>query len=283
MKRFLLSAILACMLSPEAWAGQNLHRNFHSALLGRDIRYTVYLPDAATQASKPSVVLYLLHGLDGDEMEWLENGAVDVIDTLVKKGDINPVAVVMPSFGEQTWWTDGTKDQAESALITEFIPQVEAQYGWKSGHTARAIAGWSMGAYGALNLALSYPDRFCAAGIISPVVYEQMPALNSGILRTPQFLRDGKFDAALWKERNYPARITAYQRGKSRVPIWIIAGDDDRLLGMLPMTTTLYTRILAIQPREAELRIIDGELDWATVRRALPDTLAYIDRKCAGK
>lgn len=284
MKRYLMAAALACSLSAHAaYAGRNIRGSYHSDVLGRKVGFTVYLPNPSPDFSKAPFVLYLLHGPDGDEMEWLDNGAVKLIDTLIKTKSLHPMAIVMPSFGEQSWWSDGAKDRAESALMQEFMPHVESRYGWNSGHTARAIAGWSMGAYGALNMALSYPERFCAAGIISPLIDDPSPRRESGIQRTPQFTRNGEFDAVLWKERHYVSRLAAYQGGKDRVPIWIIAGDDDRLLGMLPMTTTLYSRILAIQPREAELRIIDGELDWATVRKALPDTLSYIDRKCTGK
>ena len=46
------------------------------------------------------------------------------------------------------------------------------------------------------------------------------------------------------------------------------------------MATRLYGELAAIQPKQVELRVIDGELDWATVRRALPDGLRYLERQC---
>ena len=64
------------------------------------------------------------------------------------------------------------------------------------------------------------------------------------------------------------------------MPIWVAAGDDDRLLGVLPMAVQLYERLSAVQRGQTELRIINGELDWSTMRNALPDAIRYVDRKC---
>lgn len=187
---------------------------------------------------------------------------------------------IMPSFGKQSWWVDGEQDKAESALMRELIPYVEGKYKVLRDRPGRALAGWSMGGYGALNLALKYPDVFCAAAVISPEIYQPLPAVTAGIRRMPQFMRNGVFDASVWQSLNYPAHLQAYRDNPKRVPIWIATGDDDQLLGLVPMATRLYGELVAIQPKQVELRVIDGELDWATVHRALPDGLRYLERQC---
>lgn len=136
-----------------------------------------------------------------------------------------------------------------------------------------------MGGYGSLNLALKYPDRFCAAAVISPAIYDPLPPETSASRRTPQFVRDGKFDPDTWKSLNYPARLEAYKQGSARVPMWIVSGDHD-YLGIALMSTQLYWRMFQVQPKQVELRVIDGDHEWMTFRDALPAALQYVDAQC---
>lgn len=279
--RTLLLAILFFAISAShAWAGRVVLDSYQSAILNRKVSFSVYLPDRYDTATHPFPALYLLHGLDGDQNEWLENGALKTADALLAKRELRPMLSIMPSFGEQSWWVNGEQDKAESALMRELIPYVEGKYKVLQDRRGRALAGWSMGGYGALNLALRHPDFFCAAAVISPEIYQPLPATTSGIRRMPQFMRNGVFDPAVWQSLNYPAHLQAYRDNSKRVSIWIATGDDDQLLGLVPMVTRLYGELAAIQPKQVELRIIDGELDWATVHRALPDALRYLERQC---
>nr|WP_217344084.1 alpha/beta hydrolase-fold protein [Noviherbaspirillum sp. L7-7A]MBV0878191.1 esterase family protein [Noviherbaspirillum sp. L7-7A] len=279
--RALLLAILFWAIpAGHAWAGRAVLDSYPSTILNRRVSFSVYLPDRYDAATHQFPALYLLHGLDGDQNEWLENGALETVNALMAKRELRPMLSIMPSFGEQSWWVDGEQDKAESALIRELIPYVEGKYKVLQDRRGRALAGWSMGAYGALNLALRHPDFFCAAAVISPEIYQPLPAATSGIRRMPQFMRHGVFDPAVWQSLNYPAHLQAYRDNPRRVPIWIATGDDDQLLGLVPMATRLYGELAAIQPEKVELRVIDGELDWATVRRALPDALRYLERQC---
>lgn len=282
LKTMLLVAVslVLTFLSVDAIAGRAIKDSYQSTVLGRKIEFTVYLPDEYARTAGRLPAIYLLHGLDGDQNEWLENGTVRIFNSLVKKGALQPRVVIMPSFGPQSWWVDGARDKAETALMQELMPYVEAKYRLVSERAGRAVAGWSMGGYGALNLAMKYPDRFCAAAVVAPEIYDPLPAETSAIRRMPQFIRDQAFDPAEWQALNYTARLSTYRNSSIKVPIWVVTGDDDALLGLVPMAAQLYGRLLEIQPRQTELRVINGELDWATVRDALPDALRYINRKC---
>ncbi|SMP45875.1 alpha/beta hydrolase [Noviherbaspirillum suwonense] len=267
-------------LSVDATAGRAIKDSYQSTVLGRKVEFTVYLPDEYARTAGKLSAIYLLHGLDGDQNEWLENGTIGIFNTLVKKGVLQPRVVIMPSFGPQSWWVDGAADKAETALMQELMPHVESKYRLLSDRAGRAVAGWSMGGYGALNLAMKYPDRFCGAAVVAPEIYDPLPAETSAIRRMPQFMTDQAFDPAEWQALNYTARLNAYRSSSIKVPIWIVTGDDDALLGLVPMAAQLYGRLLEIQPGQSELRVINGELDWATVRNALPNALRYINRKC---
>lgn len=67
----------------------------------------------------------------------------------------------------------------------------ESKYKVGSDRNQQAVAGLSMGGYGSLNLSLQHPDQFCAAGIISPAIYNPLPPETSAARRTPQFMRVG--------------------------------------------------------------------------------------------
>jgi len=280
---FGMGALICLLAAGSALAGRSYRDSYHSTVLGRTVNLTVYVPDGYSEMSGKYPAVYLLHGLDGDENEWLENGTLETMNSLIRKNSVRPMLAVMPSFGEQSWWIDGARDKAETALMRELIPYVERKYKVDNNRAGRAVVGWSMGGYGALNLALKHPNRFCAAAVISPEIYDPLPAETSGIRRMPQFMRNGAFDPAAWQALNYPAHLDAYSKGSIRVPIWVVTGDDDRLLGLVPMAARLYGQLAAIQPGQTELRVIDGELDWSTVRNALPDALRYVSRKCQSK
>jgi len=60
-------------------------------------------------------VLYLLHGASGNETDWgVKGSARETLDSLIKRGLIKPMVVVMPGSGS-SWWIDGAVDKAETS------------------------------------------------------------------------------------------------------------------------------------------------------------------------
>ena len=275
-----VAGALSICVGTAAVSGEVFSDSVRSAALGRDLNFTVYLPDGYKDAAGKFPVVYLLHGAGGDESEWVrKGGATETLDGLIKRGLMRPTVAVMPTTGPASWWADGASEQAETAIMTELLPYVEGKYKVTAERRGRGIGGLSMGGYGALNLALRYPTKFCAAGIISPAIYDPLPPETSAARRTPQFVRNGQFDPETWKALNYPAHLDKYTQGSARVPMWIVSGDHD-FLGIAVMSANLYWRMLKIQPKQAELRVVDGDHEWLTFRDALPDALQYVDRQC---
>lgn len=277
----LVGLLLCGLLAATAVrAGELLADTLKSSALGQDLRFNVYLPDGYKDGSARYPVVYLLHGASGDEHDWPRKGSVvETLDALIKRGLMRPTVAVMPSIGPQSWFADGAVHKMETALITELLPAVEQRYRVGTARGERGIAGLSMGGFGALNLSLKHPQRFCAAGIISPAIYDPLPPDTSAARRAPQLMRNGQFDPELWKALNYPSHLEAYTKAAQKVPMWIVSGDHDAL-GIAQMSTNLYWRLLKIQPRLAELRIVDGDHEWMVFRDALPDALQYMDRMC---
>lgn len=286
LKKLVFSLAVAALAgaSLSAQAGQVYADKAPSAALGRDVPFTVYLPDGYAQSTTAYPVVYLLHGAGGDENEWhTKGGAPETLDGLIKRGLMRPSVVIMPTAGPASWWTDGAAEKAGTAIMKDLLPYVEARYRVQKERSGRAIGGLSMGGYGALNLSLRYPESFCAAAVISPAIYDPLPPETSAARKAPQFVRNGQFDADTWKSLNYASQIDTYKAGKTRVPMWIVSGDHD-YLGIAPMSANLYWRLYQIQPKQVELRIVDGDHEWLVFRDALPEALQYADRQCvAGK
>jgi enterochelin esterase-like enzyme len=278
-RALLLSFTLLC--ASLAQAGQTFLETFKSAALGRDYKYTVYLPDSYAKDTKRYPVLYLLHGAGGDENEWLAKGGVrETMDALIARNLIKPMIVVMPGH-TQAWWVDGAKEKGETALVKEVMPDVESKYRTDATRKNRLIAGLSAGGYGALNLIMKYPQQFAASAILSPAIYDPVPPNSSSGVRNHPFQKDGKFDPDTWKSLNYTAHIEAYKKSGVIVPLYINSGDHDTFSIALH-ATTLFERLRFHQPNALELRIVNGDHEWAVWRDTLGEALMFMNAHIDG-
>ena len=132
---------------------------FESKLVGKTLPYNVLLPVNYNQPesrSKRYPVIYLLHGLTGHYTNWLEK--TKLVDYTAPYEFI----IVMPE-GNDAWYTDSATvptDKYESYILQELIPDVEKRFRAISDAGSRAIAGLSMGGYGALKFGVKYPQQF---------------------------------------------------------------------------------------------------------------------------
>lgn len=115
--------------------------------------------------------------------------------------------------------------------------------------------------------------------ILSPAIYDPLPPSTSTARLTTQFARNGKFDDALWRSLNYPALLPVYKQGTARVAMWIASGDHDHL-GIAAQSTNLYWKMFQIQPKQVELRIVDGDHEWLAFRETFPDALRHVEAQC---
>lgn len=164
-----LAAVLAGA-SPGRPQGTELPRveehRFRSAALGEDRAYTVLLPVGyAAGGPRRYPVLYLLHGKSGDNTDWAKR-------TLLREAvGAMQLIIVMPD-GDDGWyidWADG-RHGYEGQIVRDLIPHVDGTYRTLASREGRAVAGLSMGGYGALALALRHPDLFVSAASHSGAV-----------------------------------------------------------------------------------------------------------------
>ena len=130
-------------------------------------------------------VLYLLHGIGGDENEWARNGAPDVIlDNLYAEQKAVPMIVVLPNGRASTELTarDPIPKQSpafakfEQELLKDLIPFIEKNYPVIADRESRALFGLSMGGGQALNFGLGNLDSFAWVGGFSSAPNTRPPA-----------------------------------------------------------------------------------------------------------
>ena len=131
----------------------------NSSLLKKDLPYRVILPEKYEEEKKRFPVLYLLHGLFGSFENWTE------LTSLQTYADGCHLIIVTPEGGDN-WYTD-SGEKYESYLIHELIPAIDARFRTIADRSGRAIAGNSMGGYGAFKFALKYPELFSFAASFS--------------------------------------------------------------------------------------------------------------------
>jgi enterochelin esterase-like enzyme len=146
--------------------------SYESSSVGTTRKMLVYTPPGYT-TDKKYPVLYLLHGIGGDETEWQRFARPNVVlDNLIADGQAEPMLIVMPNGRAQK------NDRAEGDpfasapafaafeqdLLNDVIPAIESRYSVQADREHRAIAGLSMGGGQALNFGLAHLDTFAWVG-----------------------------------------------------------------------------------------------------------------------
>ncbi len=132
-----------------------------SSLIDKEVSYRVLLPGNYAGKNIRYPVLYLLHGLFGSFENWSER------TRLREYASEYQLIIVMPEGGDN-WYIDrGSGEDHESYLIRELMPAVEKGFRTIATRSGRAIAGNSMGGYGAFKIALKYPEMFSFAASFS--------------------------------------------------------------------------------------------------------------------
>lgn len=167
--------------------GQVVPFEYDSTVTGTRRKANVYLPPGYS-AEKKYPVLYLLHGIGGDENEWLSFASPAVIlDNLIADGKAVPMIVVLPNgramaddraignpFEPEKAAAFG---QFEGDLLNCLIPAVETKFSVLTDREQRAIAGLSMGGGQTFNFGLGHLDKFAWVGAFSAAPNTKPPAL----------------------------------------------------------------------------------------------------------
>lgn len=165
--------------------GTVAYRWYDSPTLNMERRITVYTPAGYENSDKSYPVLYLLHGMGGDEEAWITIGrAAQVLDNLIACGKAVPMIVVMPNgnvsraaapgessdgFVKPVMDLPKTMEGSMEESFPDIMKFVESNYRTVTDKAQRAIAGLSMGGFHALYISREYPELFDYVGLFSAV------------------------------------------------------------------------------------------------------------------
>jgi enterochelin esterase-like enzyme len=149
-------------------------------------RITIYTPPGYEDSREKYPVLYLLHGMGGDEEAWIALGrTAQILDNLIAQGKAKPMIVVMPNgnvaqeaapgesnlgFYKPTFQLPNTMDGKYEETFSDIIKFVESSYRVKAEKSSRAIAGLSMGGFHSLHISRYYPNTFDYIGLFSAAI-----------------------------------------------------------------------------------------------------------------
>ena len=234
---------------------------FHSAALGREMRYRAVLP-ASIHSDEKLPVAYLLHGGGGDFRDWSNFSAVS------RFAEANLV-LVMPQ-GDYSYYVNAVErpaDQYEDYIVQDLRADVETRFPIARDGSNRAIVGVSMGGFGAIKIALSHPELFTFAGALSPSI--DVPRRQFSVRRIQQsralFSIFGQWGSDA--RRSADPFVIVRSLSPANAPyLFLSCGEGESLLA----PNRQFAALLAAQHLPHEFHIVPGGHDWGQWNQQLP-------------
>jgi S-formylglutathione hydrolase FrmB len=306
-------------VAAEPPRGTVIADTLRSQSLGTTKQYFVYVPPSYGQEpARRYPVAYYLHGLTGDETNWLRLGQIDqVMDSLIAAGG-REMLLVMPD-GDDSWYTtwnslgnyaqcrrDPPRDldaegycvpwpHYDDYIARDLVAHVDSNYRTLADSAHRGIAGLSMGGFGAVTLALNYPDVFSAAashsGVLAPLFagprpfevppryYRDMDSVRVALARLWPSLREvfGR-DTIGWLARDPVTMVRKRVTAGQPIPaLYIDMGTEDNLLGS--------NRAFVFELTALGVPVVynewPGRHAWPYWRAHVPESLAWLGSQLA--
>jgi enterochelin esterase family protein len=275
-----------------AWAGcaaaqpSEIRRSEHfmSAALGREGSYDLYLPpDHDGLRGLP--VIYLLHGVQSRGDDWLDQGNLQATaDGLIAAGKMPRAIIVMPDAGD-SWYVDAPVPAGMGAMGTALMRDlpdwIEAHYPASRERDGRAVAGYSMGGFGALRFVLVEPDRWVAAAAMSSALWAFLKPdtpVTARLAKSTARIFAGAFgnpfepsrfaaESPLSLARSFPADAPrpAVLLISGRHEMFDAATEQDQARAALASAGIAVT-----------VELTDGDHDWDNWKGMLPRVLSFL-------
>ncbi len=196
---------------------------YDSTTTGTTRRAQVVLP-ANYDEEKEYPVLYLLHGIGGDDTEWFNGKPIEIVGNLVASGDAKEMIMVFPNVrcredDSAVYDLSVEHFQAFDNFINDLrdnlMPYIEKNYSVAKGRENTGIAGLSMGGRETLNIGLNMPETFGYIGAFEPAI---------GVL--PYYLEEGLFTEDT---------LTLPDEYKENTFLMIVKGQKDNVVGENPL------------------------------------------------
>jgi len=257
---------------------------FFSKTTHENVSYSLYLPPDYYNIPDSFPVLYMLHGLGGDENSWINDFSIHrIADSLICNHAIPPMLIVLPN-GRKSYFINDYRNEFpyETIFIKEFIPYIDSLYRTKRSKSYRVIGGLSMGGFGALINGFRNPGHFAAAVGLSAAIRTDSMIMNEKPDKYNQVFKPLFGDSIQqfshitqhWADNN-PLYLVLRQPDTLRTVGWYLdCGFYDYLL---PGNEALHKLFIQYRiPHEYHVRT--GNHDRAYWKSALVPALLYTGR-----
>lgn len=240
---------------------------YESPTVGKVRRIAIYTPPGYEENNEKYPVLYLMHGIGGDEEAWLGLGrTAQIMDNLIAQGKAKPMIVVMPngnisqeaapgmgSEGNVTpsFMLPNTMDGKFEESFKDIMKFVESTYRVKANKENRALAGLSMGGYHTCTISQHYPNTFDYLGLFSP-------ALNNKPEDHPESPAYQNMDEKLMNQMNNGYKL-----------YWVAVGKND--IGILMDGIQAFRGKMDKIGMKYEYKLTDGGHTWKNWRMYLSE------------
>jgi enterochelin esterase-like enzyme len=246
--------------------GTLVRRTFRSAALQRTESMLVYLPPGYTAAGSRYPLIMFLHGVPGRPADFVRHGFVSRLDALVAARSVAPFVAAFPAGSDRpeddNEWADSAHEPGErweTYLAVDVVNFVQGHYR-VSGR--RAIAGMSMGGFGAMNVALRHRRRFVAVAAWSGYFNANTPGVHD-----PGTAEGNAYSPAYYVPRMRPPLRSWHPA------LRFYAGSRDRFAG----ENTTFDRELTRLGVSHSFRVVSGAgHDWELWIGQLPVELASL-------
>jgi S-formylglutathione hydrolase FrmB len=289
MKKLLLvlplSILMIFTLSAQPIQGTVIESvNLKSSILKKEMKLNIYLPPNYDTSQSRYPVVYLLHGMGQNYMDWVKQGdAKRTTDSLKTLKNIPDMIIVMPDAGNTFFVNSVEGYNYEDYFFKELIPYVDSTFKTKPSRDFRAIAGLSMGGYGSILYSLKHGDVFSAcAGLSSGIVTDEeivnIPDNAWDAYYAPLFGKakgTDRLQLDIWKTNNTLSLIQqAKRKDLASIKWYFDIGDDDSLY---KGNSALHV-LMSDKRIPHELRMRDGSHTWDYWRMGLGDALQFIGK-----
>jgi S-formylglutathione hydrolase FrmB len=249
---------------------------------GREMPLSVILPAGYDASDMRYPVLYLLHGYTAHYSDWVTNTHIRQYARRYQE------IVVMPEAGTSWYVNNYANPQLkwQDYFIYDVIPYIDQHYRTRANRRGRALAGTSMGGYGALLLGLKYNAMFAAAASLSGVVTTPEPSFVQYVTsKVDEQVIESDFGpfGSQARDENDLFKL-ARQVPPSEMPqLYLSIGTSDKYLG----TNREFVKTLDRLGIAYRYRELPGEHDWRLWDPELEKVLAYrataLDVRAAGE
>ena len=266
-----LSLMGVAQTAPKSAPVQTLQLS--SKLMARDVPYRVVLPTDYASSKERYPVIYLLHGLAGHYDNWTDK-------TKLAEFAANYKFIIVTPEGGDGWYTDSStvpNDKYESYVIQELIREIDNRFRTDAERRGRAIAGLSMGGYGAIKFGLKYPNLFSIVGSFSGALDAPLRGPKSEFLRPSIISVFGPDDSKTRKDNDIYGIIRAMSADQIKnIPfIYLDCGTEDSFF----QTNRDFDALLVEKKTPHEFRELPGKHEWTYWDAQIQEFLRVADKR----